>query len=309
MDGMGFGNLLSNELFNSSIPVQILEFHEKNAGWRKSRELRIPEITILLIFSSMQRGIIYLASGGRSYLGELLTSIRSLRRYEATLPVTIFSKFTVPKGLAHCDSQGITGNEHPLKLKVLTLRHSPYMETLFLDTDTTVRGPLGPVFDQLGTHDFAAANSHEADWSVKPARFVNMVKPRDYNTGVLLYRKSEPVLRFIEKWETAVRAQDESDMWAGHNCDQFYFNSLVTEGALEASGVDFLELDNVVWNARGTMLPEIKRIGRLEDIRILHHRTRAMKTRKLFYSVTDWSTIREIGIKAVNRVRKQSPSL
>ena len=50
MDGMGFGNLLSNELFNSSIPAQILEFHEKKAGWRKSRELRIPEITILLIF-------------------------------------------------------------------------------------------------------------------------------------------------------------------------------------------------------------------------------------------------------------------
>ena len=47
MDRMRFGNLLSN---GSSIPAQILEFHEKEAGWRKTRELRIPEITILLIF-------------------------------------------------------------------------------------------------------------------------------------------------------------------------------------------------------------------------------------------------------------------
>ncbi len=251
----------------------------------------------------MKRGIIYLASGGRSYLGELLTSFQSLRRFEPGLPVTVFSRFSVPGGLAHCDARPITSHEHPLKLKVLTLKESPYEETLFLDTDTTVRGSLSPIFDLLGSHDFAAANSHEADWSVQPARFVKMVKPRDYNTGVLLYRKSVPMLKFLEKWEKAVRAQNESDMWAGHNCDQFYFNKLVKEGALEACGVDFLELDNVICNARGAMLPEIKRIGRLAEVRILHHRTRVMKTRKLFYSVTDWSTIREIGIKAVNRVR------
>jgi len=251
----------------------------------------------------MKRGIIYLASGGRSYLGELLTSFQSLRRYEPTLPVTVFSRFAVPRGLSHCDSRPITSNEHPLKLKVLTLKDSPYGETLFLDTDTTVRGPLGPVFDQLGTHDFAAANSHEADWSVQPPRFVAMVKPRDYNTGVLLYRKSAPMLRFLAQWESAVLAQDAADMWAGHHCDQFYFNKLVTEGALAACGVDFLELDNAVCNARGAMLPEIKRLGRTGEVRILHHRTRAMKARKLFYSVTDWTTIREIGIKAVNRLK------
>ena len=67
-------------------------------------QLQFPEITILLIFTIMKRGIIYLASGGRSYLGELLTSFQSLRRWEPTLPVTVFSRFTLPKGLAHCDS-------------------------------------------------------------------------------------------------------------------------------------------------------------------------------------------------------------
>ena len=98
-------------------------------------------------------------------------------------------------------------------------------------------------------------------------------------------------------------AQDATDMWAGHNCDQFHFNKLVKEGALPECGVDFLELDNVVCNARGTMVPEIKRVGRMGDMRILHQRTRAMKARKLFYSVTDWAAIREIGIKAMGRVR------
>ncbi len=251
----------------------------------------------------MKRGIIYLASGGRSYLGELLTSFHSLRKFEPDLPVTVFSRFTVPRGLKNCTALPITSDEHPLKLKVLTLKESPYEETLFLDTDTTIRGPLMPVFDKLAGHDFAAANSHEADWSVQPARFVALVKKRDYNTGVLLYRKSPAMLKFLSQWEASVLAQDASDMWAGHNCDQFHFNKLVTEGALERCGVDFLELDNVICNARGAMLPEIKRLGRSNEIRILHHRTRAMKLRKLFYSVTDAATIREIGIKALQRVK------
>ncbi|MDB6071610.1 MAG: hypothetical protein JWL81_2781 [Verrucomicrobiales bacterium] len=251
----------------------------------------------------MNRGIIYLASGGRSYLGELLTSFHSLRKFEPDLPVTVFSRFTVPRGLKNCTALPITSDEHPLKLKVLTLKESPYEETLFLDTDTTIRGPLMPVFDKLADHDFAAANSHEANWSVQPARFVALVKKRDYNTGVLLYRKSHAMLKFLSQWEAAVLAQDASDMWAGHNCDQFHFNKLVSEGALERCGVDFLELDNVVCNARGAMLPEIKRLGRSNEIRILHHRTRAMKLRKLFYSVTDAATIREIGLKALQRVK------
>lgn len=265
--------------------------------------LHLPEITVLSSFTRMERGIIYLASGGRSYLGELLTSLRSLRRFEPDLPVTVFSRFPVPRGLKSCTALPITSNEHPLKLKVLTLKESPYGETLFLDTDTTVLGPLGPIFDELAGHDFAAANSHEADWSVQPHRFLAMVKPRDYNTGVLLYRKTEPMRRFLTHWEAAVMAQDASDMWAGHHCDQFHFNQLVTHGALEKCGVDFLELDNVVCNARGIMIPEIKRLGRMREVRILHHRTRSMKARKLFYSVTNWPTIREIGIKAMRRLR------
>ncbi len=249
----------------------------------------------------MSRGILYLASGGRSYLGEFLTSFHSLRSFEPDLPVTIISRFKVPGSLRHCDSRPLVSNEHPLKLKVLALRDSPYDETLFLDTDTSILGPLSPIFGELDGVDFAAANSHEADWSVTPPRFLAMVKPRDYNTGVLLYRKSEPMLRFISRWEEAVLAQDPSDMWAGHYCDQYHFNKLVGEGALESSGLAFRELDNVVYNARGAMIPEIRRTGRMKDVRILHHRTRRMKLRKLFHSVSDPATFREIMVKVSRR--------
>ncbi|HEX2751399.1 MAG TPA: hypothetical protein VHM91_25540 [Verrucomicrobiales bacterium] len=249
-------------------------------------------------------GVIYLVSGGRSYLGELITSLKSLRRHEPELPVTVYSRFKVPASL-RCEQVALDSREHPLKLKVLTLRRSPYERTLFLDTDITIHGALRPVFANLDGHDFCAANSHEADWSVVPPKFVAMVKPGDYNTGVLLFRKSDAMLRFLTRWEEAVLAQDPSDMWAGHNCDQHHFNRLVRDGALADCGVDFHELDNVVYNCRGVMLDEVKRLGRESDIRVFHHRTRAMKLRKLFYSSTDPATAREVVRKMFARVRRR----
>jgi hypothetical protein len=247
-------------------------------------------------------GIIYLVSGGRSYLGELITSLKSLRRHEPELPVTVFSRFRIPGGL-RADWVPLDSKEHPLKLKVLTLRQSPYERTLFMDTDITVRGPLRSVFENLEQHDFCAANSHEADWSVKPPRFVAMVRPGDYNTGVLLYRKTEAMLRFLTRWEQAVLAQDPADMWAGHNCDQHHFNALVRAGALKESGLAFHELDNVIYNCRGVMLEAVKAAGREGDIRIFHHRTRAMKLRKLLYSATDPATAKELFRKLTARLR------
>jgi hypothetical protein len=249
-------------------------------------------------------GVIYLVSGGRSYLGELITSLKSLRRHEPELPVTVYSRFKVPASL-RCEQVALDSREHPLKLKVLTLRRSPYERTLFLDTDITIHGALRPVFANLDGHDFCAANSHEADWSVVPPKFVAMVKPGDYNTGVLLFRKSDAMLRFLTRWEEAVLAQDPSDMWAGHNCDQHHFNRLVRAGALADCGVNFHELDNVVYNCRGVMLDEVKRLGRESDIRVFHHRTRAMKLRKLFYSSTDPATAREVVRKMFARVRRR----
>jgi Nucleotide-diphospho-sugar transferase len=245
-------------------------------------------------------GIIYLVSGGRSYLGELITSLKSLRRHEPALPVTVFSRFRVPSRLG-AEWVPLESKEHPLKLKVLTLRQSPYERTLFLDTDITIRGPLRDVFTRLDAHDFCAANSHEADWSVKPPRFVAMVRPGDYNTGVLLYRKSDAMLRFLTRWEQAVLAQDPADMWAGHHCDQHHFNALVRAGALAESGVAFSELDNVIYNCRGVMYEAVQAAGREREIRIFHHRTRAMKLRKLLYSVTDPATARELLRKVFRR--------
>lgn len=253
----------------------------------------------------MKRGVIYLASGGRSYLGELLTSLKSLREHEPDLPVTVFSRYALPSG-APCEHVPFDTEHHPLKQKVLILPQSPYEETLFLDTDTTIRAPIQPIFDYLVDHDFAVANMFLADWNVTPPKLLNLVKPNDYNTGVLLFNRSSPTKAFLKKWADAVLPQDPKDMWAGHNCDQDYFNKIIGEGVIEATGLRFTPFPNTVYNVRGSMVPEMKRQGLWKDACIFHHRTRRMKLRKMFLSVTDATTAREIALKMWNRVAQVS---
>ncbi len=249
---------------------------------------------------SADRGVIYLASGGRSYLGELVTSLKSLRQHEPDLPVTVFSKFTVPRQLRahHVPYESL---EHPLKQKVQVLPLSPYRETLFLDTDTTILRPIQPIFDHLQAFQLGVANMFLADWSKQPTALLELTKPNDYNTGVLLYRRDAEVVGFLQAWAEAVLAQDPLDMWAGHNCDQDYFNLIVRQGALQRFGVNFGPLDNCIWNVRGIMEPELRKQQRWGQAAIFHHRTRAMKFRKAVYSLTDGPTFYELCRKAFNR--------
>lgn len=250
-----------------------------------------------------KRGVLYLASGGRSYLGELLTSLRSLRQHEPDLPATVFSRYALPAGTP-CEHIPFDTEHHPLKQKVLILQQSPYEETLFLDTDTTILAPIQPMFDHLTNHDFAVANMFLADWSVTPPKLLDLVKPNDYNTGVLLFNRSPATGAFLKKWADAVLPQDPKDMWAGHNCDQDYFNKIVREGAIEATGLRFTPLPNTIYNVRGCMVPEMKRQGIWKDARIFHHRTRSMKLRKMLFSVTDPITAREIALKMWKRLAR-----
>ena len=254
-------------------------------------------------------GVIYLVSGPRSYLGELRTSVLSLRRNEPDLPVTVFSASGIRKDL-RVDHVHYDNELHPLQQKVDVLAKSPYARTLFLDTDTTVLAPIRPVFDYLDAHGFAAAHASLADYSVRPPRLSAMVDPTQFNTGVLCFDDSPGTRRLLERWRNAVFAQDPADMWPGHHCDQTYFNQLIADGAVAECGVAFTAIPNIVYNVRGLMIDDMKDQGLWEDARILHHRTPAMKARKLAYSLTDMSaakeTLRRAAVAARQRARRLS---
>ena len=142
------------------------------------------------------------------------TSLASLRRHEPDLPVSVFSRYALP-GRAQADHIVYDNEHHPLKQKVLVLAESPYEQTLFLDTDTTILGPITPVFDRLADANFAVAHASLVDRSQQPWKLLELENPDEYNTGVLLFDDSAPTRTFLQRWRDAVMPQDPADMWAG----------------------------------------------------------------------------------------------
>ncbi|MGH8978764.1 MAG: hypothetical protein ACRDV7_11860 [Acidimicrobiia bacterium] len=251
-----------------------------------------------------RRGVIYLVSGPKSYLSELSTSLTSLRRHDPDLAVTVFSRYELPKR-ARCEHVLYDNEHHPLQQKVLVFAESPYEQTLFIDTDTTILGPIAPVFDRLADANIALAHSPLLDTAHEPPRLVALENPAEYNTGVVLYDDSAVAAAFLQRWRDAVMHQDPSDMWAGHNCDQTHFNRLVTAGAVGETGVALGTLPNVVWNVRGQMVDEMTRRRLWSDARIFHHRTRHMKLRKALSTITDIEQVRAAAHKGAAKVRRR----
>lgn len=243
--------------------------------------------------SDCSKGVVYVVAGSKNYVGELITSVKSLRSHNKGLSITVFTNFEIPDRL-DVTVRSLEFLDNPHKLKVCSLRRSPYERTLFLDTDTQIRGTLDPLFDELDFKDFCAANSHLADYSVRPPRFINMKKVGGYNTGVLLFRKCHATEAFLKLWEEAVCAHDSSNMWAGHFGDQYFFNDLVSNGKAQATGVRWGVLDNLRWNCRGIARSHVVSLGRWPEVVILHERSKTMKLRKLFLAVTHLATAKVI---------------
>lgn len=254
--------------------------------------------------STPTRGVIYLVAGPKSYLGELSTSLRSLRREHPDLPVTVFSPYSIPGGLS-ADRVDYHSTLHPLQQKVDVLRHSPYTETLFLDTDTTIRGPIVEIFDLAATGNFALAKAYRVVRTETGENQLELEHPEQFNTGVLCFDSSAATSAFLDRWFETVCAQDPTDMWPGHNCDQTWFNRLVADGAPQEYAMSMVTLPNRIFNARGAMADELHRLGLWDDVRIFHHRTRSMKARKAVYSLTDRAYLADAGRRVVSKVKRR----
>lgn len=252
---------------------------------------------------SQKRGVIYVVTGSRSYMGELVSSLKSLRRHEPDLPIVVFTKFSVAAKY-NVKVEALGDYDNPHKHKVSSIRRSPFEETLFLDTDTKINSSLEPLFEELEEKDFCAANAHEADYLVRPPRFIAMVKKATYNTGVLLYRKTEATDRFLQKWESAVVKHDSSQMWAGHYGDQYFFNDLLANGAREECGLRWGTVENWRWNLRSIAKPQVMSEGKWAQVSIMHERTNGMKIRKLMFAITDYATILVMLEKTWRQARK-----
>lgn len=172
----------------------------------------------------MHCGVIHVARGA-GYRDLALASARSLREQGDGLENDIFTDMPVPAGadfaLVHPIPQTATRD------KIACMAASRFERTLFLDCDTLVVQPLGDLFDLLDRFDLAVA--HDVRRLSPLIRAGHAVQTPyafpQFNTGVVLYRRSPAMAEFLAEWGRRHAA-------AGLNRDQPTFRDLLWQSDL-----------------------------------------------------------------------------
>lgn len=148
-----------------------------------------------------ERGVLYIATG-KAFVDASNNSAESVKKYCPDLPVHIFTDEPTADD-SHFDSVAPIANPH-YRSKVDYLPRSPFQRTLYLDADTRVCADIREMFDLLDRFDIAFTHAHLRAWTYRQAwtRQLPYSFPQ-FNGGVILYKNSEPVIEFLEKWKTA----------------------------------------------------------------------------------------------------------
>jgi hypothetical protein len=145
--------------------------------------------------SSSTRGVIYIVTG-RKFVEEACLSAASVKQCMPDIPITICSDVPIDSTLFD-QVVSIDSPAYGLEDKIFNIRRSPYQETLFLDSDTQMIEDSQELFSLLDRFDFAAVHSScRAQYQVSgvPDCFP------EFNTGVLLFRKSKATERLLQRW-------------------------------------------------------------------------------------------------------------
>jgi hypothetical protein len=146
------------------------------------------------------RGVLYIATGER-YLDAAIRAATGVRRHCPNLPIALATdrQDIAPRDLFSHVQPIESGHS---RSKVDCLIHSPFEKTLYLDTDARLVDDVTDMFRLLDRFDIALAHAHARNrrktrqsWRAElPDCFPQL------NGGVILYRKNEEVLRFLQEW-------------------------------------------------------------------------------------------------------------
>jgi hypothetical protein len=154
---------------------------------------------------NITQGVLYVASG-EAYIRAAMRSALSVRKNCPGLPVHLFAdwkNFDFRFSLSPQPFTSVEMIENPHRRSKLDyLTQTPFERTLYLDTDTSVRSDVRDMFRLLERFDLAAAHGYRRNfpprlsaWRIElPQAFPQL------NAGVLLYRKTPAVMRFLEEW-------------------------------------------------------------------------------------------------------------
>jgi hypothetical protein len=141
----------------------------------------------------MSDGVLYVARGER-YLKAAVQSAQSVRRVTPDVEIAIATDSPAPaafdRAIALYEPDGY-------RAKILGMLASPFDRTLLIDVDSYVAADVSEAFRILDAFDIAAAhdpNRASLPLDDVPDSFAEL------NTGVIAYRRTEPVDRLLHAW-------------------------------------------------------------------------------------------------------------
>ena len=149
----------------------------------------------------MSQGAIYIITQDPRYVEMLLTSAASLKRAMPQLPITVFSQFPVESPFFEKVVR-VEPTQDGFFDKTRLMRESPYDRTLFIDADIYVAEPIPELFSLLDHFDCAATHEEylNTDWHNRCPRPDIPESFPEFNTGILMLKRSEKVDRLLAEW-------------------------------------------------------------------------------------------------------------
>ena len=149
----------------------------------------------------MNQGVLYIAFGDL-FLKEMLLSAESVKKHCPNLHITAFSDKPVESRFI--DRTQLIEVTH-LRPKIDYIAHSPYDQTLFLDTDALIDHNIEDMFEILGKYDIGFAH----DLARKRKKFTDTIPEygsipysfSEVNTGVMVFQKNDRTRELFEYWK------------------------------------------------------------------------------------------------------------
>ena len=213
-------------------------------------------------------GIVYVVSGKKKYLYEAINSATTIKKLHPNFHITCFSTIHINNNVF--DKLVIIEDGNPFKVKANNIHKSPYENTLFLDSDTTVEKPLDNILNEFKHYDVMMASEPVKKVTPTHIRKRTFATMEDLNTGMIFFKSSfKPHLK---KWGEHISKKDDSEVKMNVYADQEAFKELYFKTLFSNSlpGIKFKLLDNTIYNVRPWIIPALKTLNLFDKIVIKH---------------------------------------
>ncbi len=150
----------------------------------------------------MTTGAIYILTQDARYLPLALESVATVKRVMPGLAVTFLSQFPVSSPLIERVIPVQPGHDGFYD-KTRLMRESPYERTLFIDADIYAVKAFPEMFNLLDRFDCAATHEEylDTDWFHHYARPDIPASFPEFNTGILMFKRSPQMDGVLNRWE------------------------------------------------------------------------------------------------------------